>query len=163
LNRLEKGIHPSEATIKDQSIASVRTSVGNLKPHLSQFPDFESFKKSFEAFLLTYFVVDTVRKFTQKEKEDIETLVREKYQTLQWNFGYSANYRFHKEIKTEHGAMQVEMEVTKGIISAIRLFYEGKQLTAIEEKLKGKGHDPVTMHQELSSNRMEKTMIDLLF
>ena len=163
LTQLEQVIAPSKADIKDKSIASVRASVGNLKTYLPEFPDFKSFKDRFEAFLLTYFAVDTVREFTHKEREEIETLVREKYETIPWNFGYSPNYRFNKELKTEHGEMHVEMKVTKGIISDIRLFYEGKRLTTIEDKLKGKGHDPVTIHQELSSNRLAKRVIDLLF
>ncbi len=160
---LEKAIKPRAAQISDKSIPSVRATTLNLKEKLTAIGSFEEFKQKLEEFLSDYLNIKETRSFTPGETEAINKLVREKYRTKAWTFGYSPAYRFKNRLDTVYGNMQVEMQVEKGEIKEIELYFEGKKLEKIEEKLLHCLHEPGTVHDRLAANRFSETLLELLF
>ncbi len=163
LNLLEKVIMPSVAVTEDKSINSVRATVANLKPLFKNQIDISGFKTLLEDFLLFYYNIEKTREFTGEEKEGIAELSEEKYNKIEWNWGYSPDYIFKNEKDTVYGSFSVTLNVSKGIISDIRLFFEGKRLVNMEKKLTGKWHEPGTIYNVLNGNKFIETIGEVLF
>ncbi len=160
---LQNIIKPSSAYIADKSIPSVRTKVGNLKPYFPKDFNLNDFKTTFKKFLINYFHINDIQEFTSDDAEKIEQLANKKYKTIAWNFGYSPNYFFKKQINTVYGKISAEISVSKGIISDIRVMFEKKRLEKVEKNLIGLWHEPETIRKELSLNMFTKTIMEVLF
>lgn len=163
LERLEKAIQSNTGHIHDKSIKSVRATVGNLVDYFEYPLTTEAFAQRFELFLKDYYHINSTGDLTSDEQHAIEDLVRKKYSRREWNVGYSPKYVFRSERNTEYGKFHVEMEVKEGKISHIRLFFEGKELKNIEQKLLGQWHDKVHLRHILSDNHFSEVIINNLF
>ncbi len=163
LERLEKAISLSDAKINDKSIRSIRAKVGNIAGFLQRKMSLNEFRHSLEVFLLHYYNIKTIREFSDKEKRQIATLAKTKYNSKEWIFGYSPNYRFKKEADTAYGKMCADINVSKGIISELCLEIEGKRLTQVERRLIGCMHEPQSLTKHLNSNAFTKVLLEVLY
>jgi lipoate-protein ligase A len=60
---------------------------------------------------------------TDEDHDKINRLVKEKYGTWEWNFGYSPNYNYRKIVRTERsGSIEFNIDVAGGIIRHIKIF-----------------------------------------
>ncbi|MDR6737063.1 lipoate--protein ligase [Sphingobacterium sp. 2149] len=76
--------------------------------------------------------------------ENIQKLVKEKYETWDWNFGFSPNYNFKKAIKVAAGFIELHLDVQKGYIERAKIFgdfFASKSIHDIEILLVGKKHE----------------------
>ncbi len=74
----------------------------------------------------------------------IQQLVEEKYQTWDWNFGFSPNYNFQKAIKVPAGFIEVHLDVHKGLIEKAKIFgdfFAPEPIEKLEELLIGQKHE----------------------
>jgi len=82
--------------------------------------------------------------FSPVDIENIEKLVKEKYETWDWNFGFSPNYNFKKAIKIPAGFIELHLDVHKGYIERAKIFgdfFASKSIHEIENLLVGKKHE----------------------
>jgi lipoate-protein ligase A len=163
LELLETVILPTGAVVSGKAPGSVRTTVTSLKRVLNNFEDVNMFRFEFEKFLFNYHAITKSRGFTAKEKSGIKKLAADKYRTPEWTWGYSPDYIFENKKVTGYGEFSVFVKVSKGIISDIRLFFEGKRLINVENRLSGKMHEPQTIFNELSGNMFVETITEVLF
>lgn len=80
---------------------------------------------------------------TDDDKAGIEKLMKEKYETWDWNFGFSPNYSFQKAIKVPAGFIEVHLDVIKGIIDKAKIFgdfFAPKPIEELESQLIGLKH-----------------------
>ncbi len=78
-----------------------------------------------------------------EDKAGIEKLIKEKYETWDWNFGFSPNYSFQKAIKVPAGFIEVHLDVIKGIIDKAKIFgdfFAPKPIEELESQLIGLKH-----------------------
>jgi lipoate-protein ligase A len=91
---------------------------------------------------------------SQEDHEKIDELVRTKYNTWEWNFGYSPNYNFRKILRTEKsGTIEFDLDVRNGSIMMIRIFgdYFGKLDTEeLEQLLTGSTHEEEAIRAKLN-------------
>ena len=82
--------------------------------------------------------------FSPFDIESIEKLVKEKYETWDWNFGFSPNYNFKKAIKIPAGFIELHLDLHKGYIERAKIFgdfFASKSIHEIESLLVGKKHE----------------------
>ncbi len=82
--------------------------------------------------------------FSPVDIENIEKLIKEKYETWDWNFGFSPNYNFKKAIKIPAGFIELHLDVHKGYIERAKIFgdfFASKSIHEIENLLVGKKHE----------------------
>ncbi len=82
--------------------------------------------------------------FSPVDIENIEKLIKEKYETWDWNFGFSPNYNFKKAIKIPAGFIELHLDVHKGYIERAKIFgdfFASKSIHEIESLLVGKKHE----------------------
>ena len=74
----------------------------------------------------------------------IEKLMQEKYETWDWNFGFSPNYSFQKAIKVPAGFIEVHLDVVKGMIEKAKVFGDfcaSQPIVEFEAELIGQKHE----------------------
>lgn len=163
LDRLEKVVHPGNGHILDKSIKSIRATVRNISDYMENPMTTEIFRRRLELFLKDYYHISTTVDITPEEQQAIEKLVEEKYTHWEWNMGYSPKYSIRQNRNTEYGEFQVALEVKEGIITDIKLVFEGKQLEKTAQKLLGQKHDKVQLRKVLTDNHFSEVIINTLF
>ena len=96
--------------------------------------------------------------FTDEDLEGIENLMKEKYETWDWNFGFSPNYNFKKAIKVPAGFIEIHLDVVKGTIEKAKIFgdfFASEPIEILEEKLVGEKHE--TAHLEKLFSTLDLT------
>ena len=140
LDVLIKSLRINPLKYQDKAIKSVQSRVVNLNQYISG--DFDHFRSTLANSLKKQFEIETNYVISDIEIEEIKRLEKEKYQTWDWNFGYSPTYTLSKVLKTNDGEVPMKISVKKGLINEITL--EGDNVSHVEElkKLEGKFHKP---------------------
>lgn len=128
----------------DKAIKSNRSRVTNLIEYLPKETTTNDLKK-----LLTKEIMknspDAERyELTEEDLQGIQQLMKEKYESWAWNFGFSPNYNFKKAIKIPAGFIEVHLEVIQGMIEKAKIFgdfFASKPIEELEELLIGKKHE----------------------
>ncbi|HQD46250.1 MAG TPA: lipoate--protein ligase [Kaistella sp.] len=128
----------------DKATKSNRARVTNLINYLPKETTTEDLKK-----LLTEEIIQNnpgAERYalTVDDLNAIQQLVEEKYQTWDWNFGFSPNYNFQKAIKVPAGFIEVHLDVHKGLIEKAKIFgdfFAPEPIEKLEELLIGQKHE----------------------
>ena len=128
-----------------KAIQSVRSRVTNISDHLKQPMDVLQFAKLIENHIAGKYPDACFYELSNKDHERIRELVNSKYNTWEWNFGYSPKYNFRKILRTEKsGTIEFDLDVHDGIIRKIWIYgdFFGKYDTdEIEFALTGISHE----------------------
>ncbi|WP_430814366.1 lipoate--protein ligase family protein [Carboxylicivirga sp. RSCT41] len=118
LDILNKSLKNNPLIIKDKAVKSVRSEVTNISRHLDASFDYPSFVKYIFKALLNYYNGSTELSLTNKETEQIKTISGDKYNTWEWNYGYSPNFELNKRYKLNNGVRIISrIKVAKGLIT----------------------------------------------
>lgn len=127
----------------DKATKSTRSRVTNLINYLPKYTTTTELKE---------WLLEEIRKdnptakthnLTSEDISGIENLQRDKYETWDWNFGFSPNYNFKKAIKITAGFIEVHLEVIKGTIEHAKIFgdfFAAKPIEELEMLLVGQKH-----------------------
>ncbi|MFT5723442.1 MAG: lipoate-protein ligase A [Bacteroidia bacterium] len=116
LKSLNQSIAPkTHMAFTSHAVKSVRSRVNNLIHSLPKPLTFKQFKDSMFHFLMDYHKAKMYQ-FTPNDITAIKALAASKYQTWDWNFGYSP--KFNVQI-TEASGAQFDVHVVKGLIEKI--------------------------------------------
>lgn len=140
LGVLGKALKVSKDKIESKGIKSVRSRVTNIKDHLKEDIDVEDFKQ----ILLEHMFEgnDGIKeyKLTEEDYDNIDILMKKRYNTWEWNFGSSPNFNIKKEKKYVSGKVETQIEVKDGVIKNIKFygdFFGSGELSDLEEKFVG--------------------------
>jgi lipoate-protein ligase A len=120
LEPLNKAIAGEEHFFKDTGVRSRRSRVTNIASLLSSPITLDQFQQGILNYMDSHHGPLKHRSITSREKQTIESLAMEKYQTWEWNFGYSPRFLFTKEIHSNESTIQLMLEVDKGIVTQIQ-------------------------------------------
>ena len=138
----------------DKATKSNRGRVTNLIDYLPKETTTETLKE-----LLTAEIIknNPEAKRYQMSLEDlagIEQLMEEKYETWDWNFGFSPQYNFKKAIKIPAGFIEVHLDVVHGIIEKAKIFgdfFASMPIEDLEVQLIGKKHQTTDLENLFTS------------
>lgn len=138
----------------DKATKSNRSRVTNLISYLPENTTTESFKRLLtEEFIKTSVNAERYE-LNEDDFEGIEKLMQEKYETWDWNFGFSPKYNFQKAIKVPAGFIEVHLDVVHGTIEKAKIFgdfFASRPIEELEDLLIGKKHDENELQQLFSS------------
>ena len=142
LNNLGQAIKVIPGKYESKAVESNRSEVVNISSFLTQ----EMTTTEFVRFLLDVQLSNPANSFYAFNDEDIievETLAEEKYNTWEWNFGYSPKYVFRNLFRQENKTLKIELKVNKGIVETA--WFEGDLINDEQTKqlmldLNGKQH-----------------------
>lgn len=143
MSDLTKALNVKDVKFTDKAVKSVRSRVTNVSEHLKNPITVLEFINLVFNHILDMYEDAKIYEITQKDVEKIEELVKNKYSTWEWNFGYSPEYNFDKSIRTDGGTLEVSMFVENGIIQRLKFygdFFTHKDITELEEAFCGIPH-----------------------
>jgi lipoate-protein ligase A len=141
---LSAALNVDPLKFKDKAVKSVRSRVTNISDHLKEPMDVMQFADRIREHMAGKYPDARFYDLTDQDHSKINELVKSKYETWDWNFGYSPKYNFRKVLRTERsGTIEIDLDVHDGIINKIWIYgdYFGKYDTdEIEVALTGIEH-----------------------
>ena len=137
----------------DKATKSNRSRVTNLIEYLPKTTTTSQLKKWLAEEIMKNNPDAEWYEFTQEDLQGIQELMTEKYETWDWNFGFSPNYNFKKAIKVPAGFIEVHLDVVKGIIEKAKIFgdfFASEPIEILEEKLLGQKHESTHLEKFFS-------------
>ena len=114
LKELSMALKVKSGKYTDKAVQSNRSIVTNISDHLTPKLSIETFKEK----IIDYFSELHYPEFyhlTSEDEASINELVKHKYATWKWNFGYSPNYSYSNEVVTGDGnVLQLVVSIEKG-------------------------------------------------
>lgn len=142
LSALIQSLRINPLKFTDKAIKSVQSRVVNLVDFLPSL-SMDEFRAHLSTSLKNRFQIQENFELTEEMIAEVRQLEKEKYQTWDWNFGYSPNYVLHKWITVNGEEMDLKIEVKKGTIQEVGTTQKANlYLETLFEKMKGKRHQP---------------------
>ena len=138
---------------KDRAVKSVPKRVTNIQDHLPEQMTVEEFADRIMDYIIRNYEDCRPYEFTEEDLAKIEQIKKDKYQTWEWNFGYSPNYDFKQGVKTTGGLLEMNMNVAQGIIQELKIqgdFFHIRDISEIEEALKDTPHEEYKIREVLN-------------
>jgi lipoate-protein ligase A len=152
---LTQALNVDPIKFQDKAVKSVRSRVTNISEHLEKPMDVLDFANLIQEHMVEKYPDARIIELTAEDHDRIYELVREKYNTWEWNFGYSPGYNFRKVLRTEKsGSIEFELDVRNGTILMVKIFgdYFGKLETEeLEMVLTGVPHKEGAIRDVLHS------------
>lgn len=162
LKRLNQLLKVNPLKFTDRGVRSIRSRVTNISEYLSSPISISEFaNKVIQEFALTY-PNSNLFSFSDEDITTIENLKIDKFQTWEWNYGYSPNYKFEKICNYPAGQiLEIEMQIEKGIITELNISgncIKTKDFHCFIETIKGSNHI-----NSLIYNKLNDINLDLYF
>jgi len=145
INDLSLALKVGHAKFIDKAVQSNRSKVTNLSEYLDEKMDVLEFRDRIMKHIMEKYQDCRLYDFDDKDMEAIAVLMKEKFCTWEWNFGYSPRYDFHRTIHTKSGKLEFYIQVEKGIIKEINVIMESLSLATrdlVENALTDVPHNP---------------------
>ena len=144
---------------KDKAVKSNRARVTNLKVLLPDVVTIEHLKQALIAEMLLNTNNALLYELTKEDIAGVEHLIEEKYNTWDWNFGFSPKYNFQNAIKIPAGFIELHLDVDRGgMISKAKIFgdfFASKPIEEFENKLIGLPHNIDVILKFLEENDIQ--------
>ena len=142
LGFLNQAIKSIPERFQDKAVQSVRSKVANISNFLKEDIPIETFKQKIISHIKSSNKGITEYSLSAEDLIAINNLVQEKYNTWQWNFGYSPGYMFETKLHLYKQIIPIEIFVKNGIINKIEL--QGKtpiNINFLKKLLIGEHHE----------------------
>jgi len=127
----------------DKAVKSIPKRVTNISSYLKEPLTIDEFAKKIMDHILASNPTARMYEFSEADIKAIAKIRDEKYATYEWNYGYSPSYSFQKGIKTTGGTIEMNMDVERGVIKAVKIFgdfFNNKDIAEIEQALRNVTH-----------------------
>ena len=155
LDALQAALGTEHGKYRDRAVQSVPSEVVNIREFLDPKLKVSAFRKNLVIYLSGSFEGSLRYEFSKTDMERIWELVRQKYQTWQWNIGYSPRYQLSPEINWNGQPVLIHLEVEKGTIKGLDI-KSGDADPALFDRLPGilagVDHDPEKVRERLSGS-----------
>jgi lipoate-protein ligase A len=158
MDHLSAALNADPAKFTDKAVKSVRSRVTNIREHLSTPMDVMQFSELIEAHMVEKYPDARFYQLSDEDHRKIDELVKTKYGTWEWNFGYSPRYNFRKVVRTKHGGtLEITLDVRDGIIREAKIFgdyFSNFDTAEIELALTGVTHNETAVKDALAPFRI---------
>ncbi len=142
LKNLGQAIKVVPGKYESKAVQSNRSPVANI----SQFLKTKMSTAEFIQFMLNVQLEkpeNSIYELTETEIQNIEKRSTEKFQTWEWNFGYSPKYSFKNEVEIEGKKLTIWLMVEKGVIAKSEIggeYFSNELANEIALQLQNKRH-----------------------
>ncbi len=121
LSQLKQAIKVVPGTYLDNAVQSNRTTVTNIVDHLTKEMHVKDFVNGLSSHVIDISEINGEMTFSEQELNKISELVKDKYETEEWIFGYSPKYSLVKNISFKENNWDIELFVEKGKITTANI------------------------------------------
>ncbi|HHX59033.1 MAG TPA: lipoate--protein ligase, partial [Candidatus Moranbacteria bacterium] len=147
---LSEVLNVDSTKISSKGIASVKSRVTNVSEHLKDNKiTVLDFRDRILCSVSADFPSAVMYDLTDEDIGAINKLKNEKYDTWEWNFGFSPRYTYSKKMRFPGGGVEVYLDIKSGIITSAKVhgdFFAAGNIAEFEDLLVGAKHN----HEELS-------------
>jgi lipoate-protein ligase A len=155
---LAAALNADPLKFRDKAVKSVRSRVTNISEHLREPMDVMQFAELIQDHIAEKYPDAQMLDLGSDDHDRIHELVRNKYNTWEWNFGYSPNYNFKKIVRTDNsGTIEFDLDVHGGNIMHAKIFgdyFSMYDTEEIEIALTGAGHNEPAIRKALEPYRI---------
>ena len=152
---LDNALKINPLKYKDKAVKSNRARVINLKEYLPDDVTIEDLKQALIGEMLLTNQKTSIYELTSEDIACVEKLISDKYNTWDWNFGFSPKYSFKNAAKIPAGFIEIHLDVVRGgIIEKAKIFgdfFASKPIEEFEELFIGKNHNENEIRAVLES------------
>lgn len=160
LDMLRKSIQRTQGMYIDKSVQSNRSSVMNISSLLPADISIEHFCNQLFSYLKDR-SAGLDHQLNAKETASVQELADNKYSKWEWIFGWSPDYTYRNQWKSENYNLQIELDVHKGIITESRCSGTLPSLRFINQQLKGNPHQEMNIRTTFSLAGIQQNLADL--
>lgn len=161
LNTLNESLKVNPNKYIDKKLKSVRSNVANITELANTLDSIDIFKKKLIKFIENYYNSVVQYKLTDKDTDQIEKLVDNKYSKWEWNYAYHADYEFTNEIKIRNKTLYLNLIVSGGFINTIKINYGYYRLAELEDLLINQKHKIEDINFIISNAKFDWIKYDL--
>jgi lipoate-protein ligase A len=158
LQNLGQAINVTPGKYESNAVQSNRSPVTNISNHLKKNISVDDFIQFLIGSQL-HESANSTFELSDKDIAIIEKLVKEKFETWEWNFGYSPRYNFTNIFYKGNKKAIIKLKVIKGKIEFCELsgnYFSINEMNNLEKKLVGMQHQ-----FDIIQNVLEKSMVDI--
>lgn len=151
--------------IESKGVKSVKSRVTNIRPHLKEDVDMLAFK---DLLLKNIFALEGLEpreyKLSEDQKEEINKLYEEKYNTWDWNYGESPQFDYKNYKRFPFGSIDVRLQIKNGVIDDVKIygdFFGTEDVSLLQDKLKGNKYDRKVLDDLLKDEPLNKYFGDI--
>lgn len=174
--KLSSALKNKNIKFVDKSIKSISSRVTNIAPYMKNKMTTQEFKNYLKTYIIKTYNIEKIYKFNNKDIEKINKISKKKFETWEWNYGKSPNYKYKNLVKYPSGIIEYHLNVKNGIITNISIygdFFGEKNIKELELKLIGAKHNVkdlkyilnnIDLHkyiQGLSTNNFIKDLMNI--
>lgn len=165
LDRLKGCLKVVPEQFSDRAVRSVRSQVTNIRDYMSFSLSVDDFMAAVQQSLLETFSNTTIYRFNDEDISKINQLIREKYSTWDWNFGYSPKCQIFKSGLIDTIKVSCEIAVEKGFITSLSITPQENDNWEVLQILVNTRYNPEDAAQHLASAGIIDPLpwIDLIF
>ncbi|MBU5424900.1 lipoate--protein ligase [Tissierella pigra] len=144
MSKLSLALKSKPIKFVDKSVKSVGARVTNIIEHIDEKMDLLEFREYLKNYVIKTHGIETIYEFNEKDLKEIDKIVKNRFETWDWNYGKSPNYRYTNSRKYPSGVVEYHLEVESGQIENISIygdFFGEKNIKELEEKLIGVKHN----------------------
>jgi lipoate-protein ligase A len=143
LSRLGKAISALPGKYAGKAVMSNRSPVINIAPFLQHPSDVSQFMADLMVYFLKNNPGNSMGELSHKETEEVQVLSRQKYETTEWQFGYSPPYSFNHSFEWYGQVQHIRLQVERGSVINANLtgnVYGRLEAAKLENLLNGRPH-----------------------
>ncbi|HEY4787425.1 MAG TPA: lipoate--protein ligase [Bacteroidales bacterium] len=137
LDNLGTALKVNPDLYQDKAVKSVRSKVTNISEYLPSDITIDAFKETILKHLTSGSEEVFAYEFNQHDMTEIRTLIETKYNTWDWNFGYSPRFVFTNRQSFNGKLLEVELMVEKGLIKQAKLTVDKQPIDEVSRVLTG--------------------------
>jgi len=151
--------------IASKGIKSNRARVTNIKPYLKEEITMSEFEERLLKYLLdTDDIKDHIYHLSKEDLDKINELMRDRYNTWEWNYGQSPEFSIEKSGRYQGGKVEFHFNVKDGYISEMKIFGDflgSKPLPELEELFIGTKFDEESIREKLKGEKIEEYFFNI--
>lgn len=154
MSKLSLALRSKAVKFVDKSVKSVGARVTNIIEHMDNPLTLEEFREYLKGYVIKTHNIENIYKFNDEDIREINKIAKERFETWEWNYGKSPNYKYENAVKYPSGVVEYHLDVEEGRISNISIygdFFGERNIKELEAKLLGIRHDENELKEVLKS------------
>ena len=165
LTVLSSALNVKKDKIESKGVKSIKSRVTNIRPHLKEDVDMLAFK---DLLLKNIFALEGLEpmeyKLSEDQKEEINKLYEEKYNTWDWNYGESPQFDYKNYKRFPFGSIDIRLQIKNGVIDDVKIygdFFGTEDVSLLQDKLKGNKYDRKVLDDLLKDEPLNRYFGDI--
>ncbi len=159
MSKLSLALKSKALKFKDKGVKSVAGRVTNILPYLQTPMTLGEFREYLKNYIINTHKIDKIYEFKDKDIEEIKKISKYRFETWEWNYGKSPEYRYENAVKYPSGIVEYNLNVEEGTITDVSIygdFFGEKNINELETLLVGTRHSMVELEKALEHIEIEK-------